>query len=176
MSLITPVSCITPRGGMHAYYRAPEDPPPPSTNLFGIGLDVRARRSILVVSPSWSAEHRRRWTWENGVVRPCELPPLPDGLLRREGRVETRRRLTAVRKACGPIRDVTKWIMRVESVQGQNGSGQCFKVACRLVDAGLDRDAAWSALTAWNERMAEPPWSERELRHKLEGAYARRLG
>jgi hypothetical protein len=63
--------------------------------------------------------------------------------------------------------------MRVESVQGQNGSGQCFKVACRLVDAGLDWDRAWQTLLIWNDRMAEPPWSEKELRHKLEGAFRR---
>jgi hypothetical protein len=82
----TPMVCRTPRGGIHAYFRAPEDPPPPAVNLFGIGLDVRSRRSILVVSPSWSAEHRRSWEWRDGVVRPCELPLLAGGPLRREPR------------------------------------------------------------------------------------------
>src|SRR3954452_10677459 len=101
----TPMVGMTPRGGLHAYFRAPEDPPPPSVNLFGIGLDVRSRRSILVVCPSWSAEHRRPWAWKSGVVRPGELPLLPDGLSRRET-VGPRRLPIAVRKGCGPIRDV----------------------------------------------------------------------
>src|SRR3954466_2367111 len=111
---------MTPRGGVHAYFRAPEDAPPPAVNLFGIGLDVRSRRSILVVSPSWSSVHRRSWRWRDGVARACELPLLPDGPLRREPRVEEPRRPIAVRGRCGGIRDVTRWIMRVESVQGQN--------------------------------------------------------
>jgi hypothetical protein len=169
----TPMVCRTPRGGIHAYFRAPEDPPPPAVNLFGIGLDVRSRRSILVVSPSWSAEHRRSWEWRDGVVRAGELPLLPDGPLRRVPRAEKSRRPVAGCRGCAGIRDVARWIMRVESVQGQNGSGQCFKVACRLVDAGLDWDRAWQTLLIWNDRMAEPPWSEKELRHKLEGAFRR---
>ena len=109
----------------------------------------------------------------DGVARACELPLLPDGPLPREPRAEEPRRPIAVRGHRGRIRDVTRWVMRVESVQGQNGSGQCFKVACRLVDAGLDWDRAWQTLLAWNDRMAEPPWGEKELRHKLDGAFKR---
>src|SRR3954466_7757350 len=109
----TPMVCSTPRGGIHAYFRAPEDPPPPAVNLFGIGLDVRSRRSILVVSPSWSAEHRRSWEGGGGggraaVAAPCELPPLPDRPLRREPRAETPRRPFAAGRGCAGIRDVTR--------------------------------------------------------------------
>ena len=51
----TPMRASTPRGGMHAYFRAPEDAPPPAQNLFGIGLDVKSGTSLLIASPSTTA-------------------------------------------------------------------------------------------------------------------------
>ena len=72
----------TPRGGMHAYFRAPEDAPRPAQNLFGIGLDVRSRASLLIASPSYSAEHDRHWQWTGDVVPPGELPEIPAALIR----------------------------------------------------------------------------------------------
>ena len=63
--------------------------------------------------------------------------------------------------------------MEVESVQGWGGSNQCFKDACRLVDAGMNWEEALSWLRLWNQRKARPPWSEGELHHKLRGAFDR---
>lgn len=172
----TPMVATTPRGGLHAYFRAPADVPPPAQNLFGIGLDVRSRASLLIASPSWSQEHGRRWAWKGCVMPPSELPVIASDLIRRErspepyfadsGRVERNR-------ASGPIRDVTRWIMEVESIQGMGGSNQCFKVACRLVDAGLSWHEAWRWLGLWNITNAKPAWSEQELRQKLMDAFER---
>ena len=60
------------------------------------------------------------------------------------------------------------------AVAGQHGDAGTFRVCCRLVRgfALEDRDAL-AVLSEWNERC-EPPWSEEELRAKLEGA--RRYG
>jgi hypothetical protein len=63
--------------------------------------------------------------------------------------------------------------MRVPSVQGQNGSNGCFKVACRLIDAGFSWDEAMMWLRVWNDRIPQPPWSEEELVHKLKDAFNR---
>jgi len=53
------------------------------------------------------------------------------------------------------------------AIQGQNGSGQTFKVACRLVQGfGLDPTTALEAIAQWNSRCS-PPWSDSELRHKI---------
>ena len=172
----SPMIAATPRGGLHAYFRAPADAPPPVQDHLGIGLDVKSRVSLLLASPSWSREHERRWTWTGAVLPPAELPELPAGLIRKEPPPNPKgspHRADAPR-GTGPIRDVTRWIMAVESVDGQGGSNQCFKVACRLADAGLGRDEAWHWLCRWNERMAKGPWSEPELRHKLEDAFNRR--
>lgn len=56
------------------------------------------------------------------------------------------------------------------AVSGQNGHGATFHVACVLVQGfGLTPAQAMPLLQEFNLRC-EPPWKERELRHKLDGA------
>lgn len=55
------------------------------------------------------------------------------------------------------------------SVQGSNGSGALFFAACKVVEFGLRREEALELLLEFNTRC-EPPWSEKELRHKLDDA------
>ena len=53
------------------------------------------------------------------------------------------------------------------AISGQNGHDQTFRVACILVQGfDLSPEDAYSFLARYNQRC-EPPWSERELRHKL---------
>jgi hypothetical protein len=73
----TLMRAATPRGGLHAYFRAPADHPPPATDLFRIGLDVRSRASLVIASPSWSHECQRAWRWQGPILAPRELPLLP---------------------------------------------------------------------------------------------------
>jgi hypothetical protein len=59
------------------------------------------------------------------------------------------------------------------SVAGQRGHDRAFAVASALVHGfGLDRDRALSVMRAWNSSRANPPWSERELAHKIDSAIA----
>lgn len=56
------------------------------------------------------------------------------------------------------------------AVEGQNGSKECFRAACVLRKGfGLTFDQAMDAIQEWNSRC-DPPWSEHELKHKLEDA------
>jgi hypothetical protein len=60
------------------------------------------------------------------------------------------------------------------AVAGQHGDVATFRVCCRLVRGfALDDDDALSVLTDWNNACS-PPWSEPELRAKLQAA--RRYG
>ena len=165
----------TLRGGRHAYFRSPDHAPPPAQNLFDIGLDLKAGNSLVLASPSLSLAYRRRWEWIGPMVTPALLPTIDPVLIRREP-VRKPFPAPAGRLARPPpgerIRDVTRWIMTVASIQGQGGSNQCFRVACRLCEAGLSFDEAWQWLCLWNIRKASPPWSEAELIHKLRDAFA----
>lgn len=60
------------------------------------------------------------------------------------------------------------------AVTGRHGDAATFRVCCRLVRGfDLDEDAALAVLADWN-RTCEPPWSELDLRAKLQAA--RRYG
>ena len=56
------------------------------------------------------------------------------------------------------------------AIEGENGSAACFRVACVLVCGfGLSAEEAMPLLLEYNQRC-QPPWSEGELQHKLDGA------
>lgn len=58
------------------------------------------------------------------------------------------------------------------AISGASGHDQTFAVACALVKFGLSASDAWSALCEFNMRCV-PPWTERELQHKLQDAFLR---
>lgn len=56
------------------------------------------------------------------------------------------------------------------AISGQGGHNKCFHAACVLVlGFGLSQEEAFQAIQEWNARC-EPPWSEKEIRHKLSQA------
>jgi len=57
------------------------------------------------------------------------------------------------------------------AIAGQNGHRATFAAACRLVEFGLSPEAAWGIYLEWNRSHCLPPWSERDLRHKLRDAF-----
>lgn len=59
------------------------------------------------------------------------------------------------------------------AISGQGGHKRTFIVAQRLVRGfGLDEETAYRLLSEWNE-TCQPPWSERELRRKIQQAAQR---
>jgi hypothetical protein len=59
------------------------------------------------------------------------------------------------------------------AVSGKGGHNALFAVACELVlGFGLTKEEAWPILQEYNARC-EPPWTEAELRHKLDDADAK---
>lgn len=56
------------------------------------------------------------------------------------------------------------------AVSGENGHNQTFKAACILIHGfNMGRAEAFVLLSEWNKRC-EPPWSEKELRHKIDSS------
>lgn len=62
-----------------------------------------------------------------------------------------------------------------EAIAGAHGHDATFSVARKIVqDFGLFAGDAWSLLLEYNSRC-QPPWSERDLRHKLDSAVRARV-
>ena len=56
------------------------------------------------------------------------------------------------------------------AIEGQDGSGRCFHAACiAVVGFGLNPADALTALADWNQ-TCKPPWSQKELEHKIADA------
>jgi hypothetical protein len=56
------------------------------------------------------------------------------------------------------------------AVSGQNGHTTTFTVACNIINGfGLDESQGYEYLSLYNARC-QPPWSENELRHKVQQA------
>jgi hypothetical protein len=111
------------------------------------------------------AEHVAR----HRVYTPADFPRAPHNTV--QGRA-------LVARVPGPhsaIERAHRYVRRVRpAVAGQHGDVHTFRVCCRLVRGfALDDDEALAVLHAWNDRCV-PPWSERELRAKLQ--HARRYG
>ena len=64
-----------------------------------------------------------------------------------------------------------KYVAKMDpAISGQHGHDRAFHTACVLVrDFDLTVDEAWPVFCEWNT-TCQPPWSERELRRKLDQA------
>lgn len=58
------------------------------------------------------------------------------------------------------------------AVSGDHGHDTTFTAACCVVRFGLPEDEQWALLSEYNARCS-PPWSEKDLRHKLADAKRR---
>ena len=84
--------------------------------------------------------------------------------------------LAQVRIAMAPagerVRRARAYLAQVPpAVSGEAGHNQTYKAAMALHGFGLDRENALDLLSEWNEDCI-PPWSETDLQHKIDSAWA----
>jgi hypothetical protein len=165
----------TGRGGFHHYFRSLCDADIRSrAGLRNIdGLDLKAWHSYVVAAGSVHAQTGERYTY----VRGKEFRSLDSLPVFQARWAETPRHQVPFgapwpqAEKRGRINDIFAYLLCVESVQGRYGSNGCFRACCLLRDEGYSPLEAWPILLWWNERKPVPPWSERELIHKLESVY-----
>lgn len=78
-----------------------------------------------------------------------------------------KRRTVTLSPRAGDLSSAARYAAKVPgAVSGQGGHNATFRLACALVQKfGLDEDQTFDVLEQWND-TCDPPWSERELRHK----------
>lgn len=158
--------------GEHWFYRHPGVPIRNKARIQtddpAVAIDLRADGGYVVapgsVHPS-GAVYERVGDWP-----PVDcLPVFDPAWLARPG--EPTPTTTRARPETDNVRRARAYLDSVPgAVQGEAGDHHTFVVACRLVrDFGLDRGAALQLLHEWNTKC-EPPWNDRDLELKIDGA------
>lgn len=152
--------------GTHFYYRIEEGQAvEPRVKVDGIMLDIRGEASYCVACPSIHRQtgrsYRRLGSWNLEAV-PYFDPSWIDGV---KGDYDEGRRIVK------SIRNPAAYVSRIRAVSGEGGHNATFRAACALRDAGVTPDEALVMLIEWNDTNAKPPWTIRELQHKVRGAF-----
>jgi P4 family phage/plasmid primase-like protien len=164
--------------GRHLYFNAPTGTEIRSrAGTPSRGIDVKARGGYVVAPGSIHPNTGRSYEWAPGCsptqVKLAELPVWLFDLLRDSPRPK---RVQWVAEAHHPDLDdkvarARAYLQKIPgAVSGQHGHKQTFKTALK-VGPGFDLppEVALRLLREWNT-CCEPPWSEKELRHKVEDA------
>jgi hypothetical protein len=169
----------TPSGGKHYYYGLQEEPNADElrncTNANGLlGVDYRAAGGYVVAPPSVIDGKPYQW-----IARPRYLAPFPPSMYLKPKSIQNT--LTAA-PVVAPVADDISSADTTErarlylascdaAISGSGGHNATLHAAHALVVGfGLnDADALSLLMNEYNPRCV-PPWTERELRHKVESA------
>ena len=167
----SPFAVKTGGGGAHFYYQAPDDIDVGNRVKVHLRrIDVRGEGGYVAAPPSLHPRGNR-YAW---LSEPADLhQPLPTfdpaWLLEAAEPIASQQSLPA-----STVRYVIAYINRIQAISGEGGHNATFRAACKLRDAGLSPEEAFAVLQAWNAVNAHPPWSEKELVHKVNSAFGGR--
>ena len=175
----TPSIRQTPSGGYHLDYRPRRGVAYANRiDVKGRSIDLRAPgRSYVHIPPSHN-DHRVPYRWigeTDGLIPVADLPVFKVSWSR-----SYRRRVKHVvfsdehgHDYSHRRRRAEAWLATVEgAVASQGGHNATMRVAGRLIqdpDFDLTPNDALALMLLWNE-TCDPPWSEKELRHKIDDA------
>ena len=171
----SPLVVQTGGGGSHHYYQMPKGVELRNrVRINGRRIDVRANGGYIVAPPS-RHPNGTLYSWVNwGDYSLSDVPVLdPVWLQNAKEPADFGQVSLSGHASNGNVTHGRGYISRIHAVSGEGGSNATFRAACKLRDAGLTADEALTELLAWNERNAEPPWTEKELIHKVRSAYQR---
>jgi hypothetical protein len=172
----TPMRCRTPSGGMHLYYAMRSGIRyGNAVRINGMPIDLRCEGAYIVCPWSRNADGVP-YEWVGELIHADDLPPLRISWLRERG---PRRLVTPVMPPTNAENAAWRargYLAHVEgAIAGMRGHDRTFRVACVLtIKFGLTMEQAWPLFLEWNEQC-EPPWSEKELLHKLQDAINQRF-
>lgn len=164
----TPLAVWTGGGGSHYYYRYPDAQDVSNrAGLLARRIDLRAEGGYVVAPPSRHT-NGNLYRWQ-GTEEYC-LEDVPYFSL------EWISANAAAPKAAptGTVQNPRSYIRSIRAISGEHGHNHTFRAACKLRDAGLTSEEALCELVIWNRTNASPPWSVRELLHKVQSAYRQR--
>lgn len=167
----TPMRCKTPSGGLHLYYTMRSGVNYGNgVRLNGRPIDLRCEGAYAVCP--WSRnEHGVSYEWLTDVIPIQKLPRINVSWLHQRNRKRVVTPAIAIGDGGNSTRRARSYLCHVEgAISGKRGHDRTFRVACVLaIKFGLTFEQAWPLFLEWNTQC-EPPWSEKELLHKLQDA------
>lgn len=163
----SPLMVSTGGDGLHIYYRLAYDGEIRNrAKLGGRKIDIRGEGGYAAAPPSRhvSGQH---YLWKSCDMS-APLPTFQQSWLNNEEQSYSFPRGGKMQN----IRNAASYIARIHAVAGEGGHNATFRAACKLRDAGISDADALAILSEWNETNACPPWSARDLIHKVRSAYA----
>ena len=155
--------------GTHLFYRLPENViVKNSTKKIDPVIDVRGEGGYIILPPSVHASGKR-YEWINDPTE-TELADIPAWLLPLLTQTDTEAYMNA--HTVTEIDDVERakrYLAKTPpAISGQGGHDHTFSTVCRLLELfpALNDDEILNVLEEWNNRC-DPPWNEKELRHKV---------
>ena len=161
--------------GEHIYFAKPDGVDVRCrTNVNGLKLDVRAVGGYVLAPPSL---HRlgQRYRWLTSP-NDCELAAAPDWLLELvlgSTTIAPHQRPTRNPSPSSPevVERARRYLSKLPpAISGNNGHGATFGAALALVKGFELSEPDTMALLGEYSQRCEPPWSQRELKHKVESA------
>ena len=152
---------VRSRRGYHIYYRHPGERVMNGQRIQG-RYDVRGDGGYVLAPPSRHADGEYTWLRE---MLPTDKLPVFDMKLRPP---------TPTKElAQKDISDGAAYISKIMAISGQGGHDDTYRAVNILRAAGMGESEALLVMLSWNQTNCEPPWSEKELLHKLKSVYGK---
>lgn len=169
------LASVTGGGGRHILFALPDGDLSNSNGRIARGIDVRGSGGYIVAPPSIHASGRA-YQWDEGALaRP--MAPLPAWLLERARRAlqivaTPAPRLTSDHPLHFRFKRASAYLARMApSISGQDGHGALWAAALALTRGfDLPPGVALGLLQEEFNPRCKPPWSQREIEHKVDGA------
>ena len=168
----TPLVVVTGGGGLHFYYRHPGGEVRNRTRVLGRRLDLRGDGGIATAPPSMHSKTGKLYCWRHSIehISLDDVPVFDPKWIRGEPSKRPTPKWTNEASDRAVLR-VRNYINCITARSGENGHAHTYRATCRLKDAGLSPDQALDELLRWNSTNADPPWSIKELVHKVESVF-----
>jgi hypothetical protein len=158
-------SIVQTKRGFHFYFRCPDEGEiRNATHVEWDGVsryDVRAEGGYVLCPPS---EHSLgEYSWRRPLIETHLLPPF-DPAWRPE-------RTAVDYESDKRITDGIAYISRIRAIAGSGGHDDTYRAVACLYDSGMSEAEALLAILSWNRTNADPPWSEKDLLHKIRDVY-----
>lgn len=169
----------TPTGGAHVVMTIEGGYCPKVTKYQTQGIEILGDGNQFVVAPS--VTEKGAYIWDNWGAPIAKAPPWVVALVQ-----EKRAEKTALSAPRNPPQDhgvdvakrvalASRYLANVPgAVSGENGSGRTYRAVCVVcLEFDLPRDVALDLLMREYNPKCSPPWSEQEMIHKVDDAYAK---